>query len=246
MNNNPSQSPETSLLEQKNQGRTRVKYAVFSIIAVHVAGLTALLLTQGCKREKTEQPQPETPVMDTNNVPMLDTNAPSVVDTNAVMNTLTNVPSPIPTTTEVAPAATTEYVVAKGDSFSSIAKKFGVSAKAIATANPGVDSSHLKIGQKLNIPAAGAAVAANGNTTASTVTAAGETIYTVKSGDTLTRIASHHGITVKAIKSLNNLSTDRISVGQKLKLPAKPLVPEMPAPTTTTPPATAPGVPPSH
>jgi LysM repeat protein len=37
----------------------------------------------------------------------------------------------------------------------------------------------------------------------------------------LEKIAKNNGTSVKAIKSLNNLKTDRINAGQKLKLPAK-------------------------
>jgi LysM repeat protein len=56
----------------------------------------------------------------------------------------------------------------------------------------------------------------------------------VKSGDSLTKIAKAHGTTVKAIKAENNLNTDHLKVGQKLKIPAKaeaaaPVAP-MPAP----------------
>ena len=47
---------------------------------------------------------------------------------------------------------------------------------------------------------------------------AGE-IYVVKSGDSLSRIAHAHGTTVKALKTANHLKSDRIKVGQKLKLP---------------------------
>lgn len=46
-------------------------------------------------------------------------------------------------------------------------------------------------------------------------------LYTVKSGDTLEKIAIAHSTTVKALKELNNLSTDRINIGRKLKLPSK-------------------------
>jgi LysM repeat protein len=54
----------------------------------------------------------------------------------------------------------------------------------------------------------------------SAVTAAhSETLYVVKSGDTLTRIAKAHGITVKALKAANGLEKDRIVVGAKLKIP---------------------------
>lgn len=43
--------------------------------------------------------------------------------------------------------------------------------------------------------------------------------YTVRSGDTLTRIASSFGTTVKRIKTLNGLTTDVIRVGQVLRIP---------------------------
>jgi LysM domain len=45
------------------------------------------------------------------------------------------------------------------------------------------------------------------------------TVYIVKSGDTLTRIAKAHGITVKALRSANDLANDQIVVGAKLKIP---------------------------
>ncbi len=47
------------------------------------------------------------------------------------------------------PAGPGEYVVAKGDNLSSIAKKSGISLKAIQDLNPDVDSNKLRIGQKL-------------------------------------------------------------------------------------------------
>jgi len=43
-------------------------------------------------------------------------------------------------------------------------------------------------------------------------------VYVVKSGDTLTRIARTHGTTVKALKTANHLKSDRIFVGEKLKM----------------------------
>jgi cytoskeletal protein RodZ len=46
-----------------------------------------------------------------------------------------------------------------------------------------------------------------------------ETLYVVKSGDTLTRIAKVHGTTVKALKTANGLEGDRIIVGARLKIP---------------------------
>src|SRR5215467_6531901 len=51
MNNKSTLDPLGSLLEQKNKGRTRVKIAVFFVLAVHGVGLLALLL-QGCHKEE--------------------------------------------------------------------------------------------------------------------------------------------------------------------------------------------------
>jgi nucleoid-associated protein YgaU len=44
-------------------------------------------------------------------------------------------------------------------------------------------------------------------------------VYTVKSGDNLSRIAKTHGTTVKAIEAANGLADDRIVVGTKLRMP---------------------------
>jgi LysM repeat protein len=46
-----------------------------------------------------------------------------------------------------------------------------------------------------------------------------ETLYVVKSGDSLTRIAKAHGTTVQTLKAANGLKSDRIVVGAKLKIP---------------------------
>lgn len=46
-----------------------------------------------------------------------------------------------------------------------------------------------------------------------------EIVYTVKSGDSLERIARRHHTTQQAIIDLNNLKSTVIQIGQKLKLP---------------------------
>ena len=57
-------------------------------------------------------------------------------------------------------------------------------------------------------------------------------LYTVKSGDTLTKIAQAHGTTIKAIRALNQLTSDQLIVGKTLKLP------EPSATSSNTPPRT--------
>ena len=44
-----------------------------------------------------------------------------------------------------------EYIVAKGDTLGGIAKKAGISLKAIQDLNPGVNANKMQIGQKLKI-----------------------------------------------------------------------------------------------
>jgi LysM repeat protein len=162
------------------------------------------------------------------------------------------VPPPVaPVTPAVAPVAGgTEYTVVHGDSFYTIGKKYGVSTKSIQDANPGVDPKKLKVGQKLNLPASAAASAGSAPVAAGapeeTDNSAAAT-YTVKSGDTLTRIAKTHGTTVKALKAENSLTTDRIKVGQKLKIPVKETTPTpTAAPEALVAPSPAPvGVPPA-
>lgn len=228
--NNPSPLiPQGSNLEQKNTSRARVRLAVYCVISIHVVGLMALLMI-GCRKPQTE----EVPAVDTNSVPTME--VPTNMDTTGPTNTYVE-PAP-ETNTYVAPlpapAAAQEYVVVKGDSFATIVKKFpGVTVKQIQEANPTVIPTKLQIGQKLQIPAPAMTAPTATSVAPTTDAAAGET-YTVKSGDTLTTIASRHGTTVKALRAENSLTTDKIRVGQKLKIPAKVSAPTgMTAPTTT-------------
>ena len=244
MNNANPLIPQGSLLEQKAKSKPHLRIALF-IVAVHVVFLGGLLI-QGCKRED-QPPTASTnltglPPLDTlysTNVPTSPTGAMADLGTMAPIISTSNAPTPL--VVPPAPAPTTqEYVVVQGDSFSSIGKKFGVSVSAIAKANPGVESTRLKIGQKLQIPAPTTTAVSPGLETPVTET------YTVKLGDTLSRIAREHGTTVPALKELNGLTLDPIKVGQKLRLPARPapVEPATPAVPVTLPPATNPGTPP--
>jgi len=251
MNNPNPFVPKGSLLEQQSQRRSRLKLAVFCVLAVSVTGLVAMLI-QGCKREKpTDETNPST--VDTNTV-AVDTNLPAMAVSNppvVLPPVTTNPPVVLPPVVPVEqPAAGgSEYVVVKGDSLAKIAKKNGVTLKALQAANPGVVPTKLKVGQKLVIPAggkpavAGSAAAAPVNSTGA-VADAGQS-YTVKSGDTLTKIAKKNGTTVKAIEAANGLSTTKIKVGQKLKLPSKgeaaaPAAPAAPVVDTSAAPALPP------
>jgi LysM repeat protein len=230
MNNQSPLVPQGSLLEQKNKGRARVKIAVFFVLAIHGIGLLALLM-QGCRRDEGGG----TSATPTNTV------SQPIVDTNIIAATpapATNTYVAPETTTSTGPAATggtTDYKIVKGDTLGSVATHHKITLKALMDANPGVDPVKLQIGQTIHIPAPAPASTTAGTTTSAIDTGTGEKIYTVKSNDSLTSIAKSQGTTIKALRAANNLKTDAIKVGQKLKIPAKTeaAAPVSSAPVTT-------------
>lgn len=108
-------------------------------------------------------------------------------------------------TPPIQPPTTTTYTVKSGDSLWSIAKQFNTTVDAIKNAN-NLTSNLLQIGQILTIPT----TPGNPN----------YTTYTVRSGDSLYTIANRFNTTVDAIKSLNNLTSNILQIGQQLKIPA--------------------------
>ena len=95
-----------------------------------------------------------------------------------------------------------EYIVKKGDTLYAIANKYDTTVDNLKSIN-NLTTDLLSIGQVLKIP----------NTTANYDT------YTVKSGDTLYAIANKYNTTVDAIKKLNNLTSNTLSINQVLKIP---------------------------
>ncbi|MEF1202872.1 LysM peptidoglycan-binding domain-containing protein [Vibrio owensii] len=107
------------------------------------------------------------------------------------------------------------HTVKRGESLSVIAQKYGTSTKAIMSANK-LKSSGLAVGQKLKIPGTGAVSVSIPNKPNTVET---ETItHTVKSGEFLGKIASHYKVKIADIRRENNLKSDTLWVGQKLKI----------------------------
>ena len=94
------------------------------------------------------------------------------------------------------------YTVKSGDSLYVIARNFNTSVDEIKKLN-NLTSNNLSIGQKLIIPN-------NYSSNISTNT------YTVKSGDSLYAIARNFNTSVDELKRLNNLTSNNLSIGQKL------------------------------
>ena len=234
--NNPSPLVPQGTLPD-NRGKSRVQFTVLTILAVHAVVLGVVLL-QGCKRTSTDPnlelqalatnyPPPEAIAPPPMSIPPPQvaqapvTQQPIQVETQAPPPVVAITPpaDPTPVIPPPLPAATgaSQHVVVKGDSFSTIAKKYGVTSKAVAEANPGIDSTRLKIGQKLAVPPpTRTATGATGSGTNG-----GDKTYVVKSGDTLFKIAKNYGVSPKTLRTANQLRTDQIKVGQKLVIPGK-------------------------
>ena len=105
------------------------------------------------------------------------------------------------------------------------------------------------------VPCSDPDAAAAGYTVASpksdciTFTANGQqlTIYTVKAGDNLTKIGRKHAVTVDDLRRENQLQTDLIKIGQKLKIPpprSESTQPDRAAPSPPLDPLDLPALPP--
>ena len=108
---------------------------------------------------------------------------------NLAVGQLLNVPSGL--------SLVNSYIVEKGDTLYSIAKKFDISVNKLKEYN-NLNNNLLNVGQKILIPIDE------------------DTTYIVKSGDTLYKIAREFNTSVDEIKRLNNLGNNILSIGQIL------------------------------
>lgn len=108
------------------------------------------------------------------------------------------------------------HVVLSGETLSGIAQKYGTTYQEIAKLNGISDPNKISVGQNLKIPGVPA-----GSSQSSSSTAKSEYItYTVKSGDTLDKIARSYNTTYQKIAQINGIANpNKISVGQTLKIP---------------------------
>lgn len=98
--------------------------------------------------------------------------------------------------------------VRSGESLYTIGKRYGVSVDRIKAAN-GLRRNTIRVGQELVIPARSSGSAA----------ASEDKVHRVRSGDTLSEIARRYGTTVSKLRSANGLSSNRLRIGQELKIP---------------------------
>ncbi|MGU9952536.1 LysM peptidoglycan-binding domain-containing protein [Limosilactobacillus fermentum] len=123
-------------------------------------------------------------------------------------------------------AMATYYTVQSGDTLSGIAVEYNTTTATLTSLNNLSNPNLIYVGQRLLVKSASTAAASSATSTAtstasatSTSSTTSATTYTVKSGDTLSSIASSHNTTTAALTSLNSLANPNlIYVGQVLKL----------------------------
>src|SRR5699024_8663626 len=116
-------------------------------------------------------------------------------------------------------SSSTTYKVKSGDTLSHIASRHGVSVANLKKWN-NLSSDMIYVGQKLSINGTSSG-GSSGSSSSSSGKVGSTKVYTVKSGDTLSRIAANEGVTVANLKSWNNLKSDTIYIGQKLSINGK-------------------------
>jgi membrane-bound lytic murein transglycosylase D len=109
------------------------------------------------------------------------------------------------------------YKVRSGDSLGKIASRHGVTVAQLKSWNH-LRSNTIKAGQRLYIYKKGSSGYSSTSSKSSSGSSSNYVTYTVRSGDTLSKIASRYGTTVSKIQKANGIGS-KIRAGQKLRIP---------------------------
>jgi membrane-bound lytic murein transglycosylase D len=113
----------------------------------------------------------------------------------------------------------TFHTVKRGDTVGAIARRYRVTLSDLRLANNLTTRAVIRPNQTLMIPlrsASGLPSSASATRAAAAERQAGPISYRVRRGDTLIGIARQFGTTVARIKQLNQLTSDRINIGDRL------------------------------
>lgn len=108
------------------------------------------------------------------------------------------------------------HIVKSGENLGSIAKKYRISVNQLKTWNR-LKGTTIYPGQKLIVYSSGAPMAQAGNSNP-VERSTEQKIHTVKSGENLSVIAKKYKCTVTELKKWNNLKSNTLQIGQKLKV----------------------------
>lgn len=132
-----------------------------------------------------------------------------------------------------APEDTVIHTVKAGETLFSISKRYNVSIAELKSWN-NLTGNVLNVGQQLTIYPSRSTNAQQQSVNVDKETQ-DNTYYIVKSGDSLYGIARKHGMTVQALKILNDLSSNTIRVGQHLTVHAPSVPPSIAESTESSP-----------
>lgn len=107
------------------------------------------------------------------------------------------------------------YTVKSGDALSIIASKHNISLKNLMAWN-NLSTTLIYPGDKLVVSKSGSK--SSGTSNSSSGSSSKGSTYVIKSGDTLSHIASRNNVSVANLKKWNNLSSDLIYVGKSLRI----------------------------
>ena len=114
---------------------------------------------------------------------------------------------------------THSYTIKSGDTLSAIASKYHMTVNALATLNGISNPNLIYPGQTLRVADSGKGGSVSNKATAPIANNGSNNSYVVKSGDTLSGIASRYGMSTSALASLNGISNaNLIYPGQFLKV----------------------------
>lgn len=154
---------------------------------------------------------------------------PTITLTPTVTPTPTETPVPLPTSTPIPPQS---YTVQSGDTLSTIAEQFDLTADELVAYNAGL-SEMIVEGDAILIPPPTPTVGPTPTLDPSqpTPTYAPFIIHTVQSGETLSTIAEKYGVRVADIQAASNIEagTTMIQVGEVLQIPHYTPTPTLPA-----------------
>jgi len=103
------------------------------------------------------------------------------------------------------------YTIRAGDTFFTIARRFGISVDALVDANPNVNPDRLQIGQRICVPAPAPGPGP----------CPGGFLYTIRAGDTFFSLAARFNISLQSLIAANpNVDPNRLMIGQQICIPA--------------------------